>query len=91
MPSSFVEARYNLNSSVVEVLTISYNLNMLINYNDLMKAKCDRRNNGERKRNSINNSIYFDYNIFCHDNYDNVTTGKTKHSVLTAQDKIIIN
>ena len=42
MPSSFVEARYNLNSSVVEVLTISYNLNMLINYNDLMKAKCDR-------------------------------------------------
>ena len=49
MPSSFVEARYNLNSSVVEVLTISYNLNMLINYNDLMKAKCDRATMGREK------------------------------------------
>ena len=49
MPSSFVEARYNLNSSVVEVLTISYNLNMLINYNDLMKAKCDRGTMGREK------------------------------------------
>ena len=64
---------------------------MLINYNDLMKAKCDRRTLGREKETAENISIYFDYNIFCHDNYDNVTTGKTKHSVLTAQDKIIIN
>ena len=49
MPSSFVEARYNLNSSVVEVLTISYNLNMLINYNDLMQAKYDRGTMGREK------------------------------------------
>ena len=54
---------------------------MLINYNDLMKAKCDRRTLGREKETAENISIYFDYNIFCHDNYDNVTTGRTEHSV----------
>ena len=39
MPSSVVEARYNLNSlQLKKQLQFEY-----ANYNDLMKAKCDRR------------------------------------------------
>ena len=38
MPSSVVEARYNLNSLQLKKLQFEY-----ANYNDLMKAKCDRR------------------------------------------------
>ena len=50
-----------------------------------------QKNTGERKRNSINNSIYFDYNIFCHDNYDNEPQEEQNTQYRQHKDKIIIN